>query len=66
MDGRISSWKKLAHLKLATDCDALAEAWSEIQGESSKEAMPLMRKTREQLEATMSCTRKPPSAAAAA
>ena len=53
MDGRIIGWKRLAHLKLAGDCEALKEAWGDVPPKA--EAMGLMSKTYESMSASLAC-----------
>ena len=58
MDGRITGWKLLGHLQLANDCKALAAAWDDVQHRSTTsklDAMPLMRRTYEQMAGSLRC-----------
>ena len=43
MDGRIMGWKRLGHLKMAGDCQALMEAWADVPAKA--EAFGLLKRT---------------------
>jgi DNA/RNA endonuclease G (NUC1) len=55
MDGRIGGWKHLGHLKLADDCRALAEAWSDVEAHGKLDNMGMLRRTREQKARKLAC-----------